>query len=111
MRFFNNKKSNNEVVDAVLKEGEKIYREVKNEETGDVTYEEIEIPGNKKENDKDDKSEEKPNNKKVDVVKAAAVIGIATITAATVGKIWHNPKDKKSESDAETNSGFEDSAE
>ena len=46
-----------------------------------------------------------------DVVKAAAVIGIATITAATVGKIWHNPKDKKSESDAGTNSGFEDSAE
>lgn len=110
MRLFN-KKNDDKKVKVTIKEGEKIYREVKNEETGDVTYEEIEIPGNKKENDKDDKSEEKPNNKKVDVVKAAAVIGIATITAATVGKIWHNPKDKKPESDAGTNSGFEDSAE
>lgn len=110
MRLFN-KKNDDKKVKVTIKEGEKIYREVKNEETGDVTYEEIEIPGNKKENDKDDKSEEKPKNKKVDVVKAAAVIGIATVTAATVGKIWHNPKDKKSESDAGTNSGFEDSAE
>lgn len=110
MRLFN-KKNDDKKVKVTIKEGEKIYREVMNEETGDVTYEEIEIPGNKKDNDKDDKSEEKPKNKKVDVVKAAAVIGIATITAATVGKIWHNPKDKKSESDSGTNSGFEDSAE
>lgn len=78
MRFLNNKKSNNEVVDAVLKEGEKIYREVKNEETGEVTYVEIEIPGKKEETEETKDSEKKPKKLGEKAKKIIGAVGLFT---------------------------------
>lgn len=112
MRFFNNKKGNNEVVDAVLKEGEKIYREVKNEETGEVTYVEIEIPDKKKEETEDEKSEKKSAVSKLKTTFIlAGTVFAAGMTGAVMGAKAAASKGNKSESIPTENQESDNNAE
>lgn len=106
------RKNENKKVKVSYKEGEKIYRERFDEETGEVIREEIELPGKKKEKTEDEKSEKKsfldriPKPVKVAVgftAAAAAGIGVGLKMAAS--------KDNKSESVPTENQGFEDNAE
>lgn len=111
MRLFN-KKNDDKKVKVAIKEGEKIYREVIDEETGDVTYEEIKIPGDKKEKTEDEKSEKKSVFSKISTpVKVVGAIGIAAVAGAVVGAKAAASKDNKSESVPTENQGFEDNAE
>jgi len=102
----------NKKVKVSYKEGEKIYREKIDKETGKLIREEVELPGKKKEKTEDEKSEKKtildwiPKPVKVAVgftAAAAAGIGVGLKMAAS--------KDNKSESEPTENQGFEDNAE
>jgi len=105
------RKNENKKVKVSYKEGEKIYRERFDEETGEVIREEIELPGKKEEKTEDEKSEKKtildripkPVKLAVGFTAAAAGIGVGIKMAAS--------KDNKSESVPTENQGFEDNAE
>ena len=107
-----NKKNENKKVKVSYKEGEKIYRERIDEETGEVIREEIELPGKKEEKTEDEKSEKKSVFSKISTpVKVVGAIGIAAFAGAVVGAKAAASKDNKSESVPTENQGFEDNAE
>lgn len=106
------RKNENKKVKVSYKEGEKIYRERFDEETGEVIREEIELPGKKEEKTEDEKSEKKTILDRISTpVKVVSAIGIAAVAGAVVGAKAAASKDNKSESVPTENQGFEDNAE
>lgn len=106
------RKNENKKVKVSYKEGEKIYRERFDEETGEVIREEIELPGKKEEKTEDEKSEKKTILDRISTpVKVVGAIGIAAVAGAVVGAKAAASKDNKSESVPTENQGFEDNAE
>lgn len=102
----------NKKVKVSYKEGEKIYREKIDKETGEVIREEVELPGKKKKKTEDEKSEKKSVFSKISTpVKVVGAIGIAAVAGAVVGAKAAASKDNKSESVPTENQGFEDNAE
>ena len=107
-----NKKNENKKVKVSYKEGEKIYREKIDEETGEVIREEIELPGKKEEKTEDEKSEKKSVLSKISTpVKVVGAIGIAAFAGAVVGAKAAASKGDKSESIPTENQVVEDNAE
>lgn len=106
------RKNENKKVKVSYKEGEKIYREKIDEETGEVIREEIELPGKKEEKTEDEKSEKKTIFDRIPKpVKFVAAAGGAIAMGIGVGMKMATSKDNKSESVPTENQGFEDNAE
>ena len=90
------KKNDNKKVKVELKKGEKLFVE-RIDENGETVHEEVDANLEKVE-DADEKSEDKQKSKKkLGAVEKTAMICMGLITAASLRKMLHNPKDKTSE--------------
>ena len=87
MKIFGNKKEKGTEVKVILKEGEKVYREYLDEESGEIVREEIDLAG-KTEETEDEKSEKKSILSKIStpVKVTAAIIGGIAVGAAIGAK-------------------------